>query len=323
MCVLWHFWSPSLETPQLAPAAEQRQSQREETHKKFVDANNDNSRHWLTYPNPKTPEHIIDSKVRLGQIKAPGLLARAKSALSSATEPIPKLNRSMDRTESTVVPSQPPKPKSSDERHFFDFNLPDTPDELRAARHRIEKHRYHASLDNYPPRPQTCPVLTNETQKPATPPADPNSEKEPVPNAQNTSANDTLSSDTEENKSLDNESSSVLVQILDMDGLPTEYAEALQMANAAQDEYMKELKLNGEKKSEHFVYRLPARSAERKTDAFVSRLQFIRVLNVTLTFLSDVTESCPSTATACFDVDKQFLTPARFQCLGSSSIRSR
>lgn len=142
-------------------------------------------------------------------------------------------------------------------------------------------------------------------------------------NTQNTSANDTLSSDAEEIKNSDNESPPVLVQILDMDGLPTEYAEAVQAANAAQDEYMKELKQHGEKKLEHFVYRLPARSTEHKTDAFVSRIQFIRVLNVTLTTLSDVTESYPSTATACFDVDKQFLTPARSQCLGSSSIRSR
>ena len=272
MCLLKHFWSPSLETPRPAPNVERPRSPREERHRKFVDADNDNSRHWLTYPNPKTPQHIIDSKARLGQIKAPGLLARAKSALSSATEPIPKVSRSIDRTESTVIPSQQPKPKSNDERHFMDFNLPATPDELRAARHRIEKYRYHASLDNYPPRPQTCPVLTHDTHKPATPPVVTDSDNEPLPNIQSISTSDTLSSDNEENKATDNEYPSVVVQILDMDGLPTEYAEALQTANAAHEEYMKDLKQHGEKKSDHFVYRLPAMSTEQKTDSLVSRI---------------------------------------------------
>ena len=140
----------SIEIPRPATSVDARHSPKEEEkeEKVRIDPNNDPTRHWLTYPNPKTPQYLIDIKQRLGQSKPPPVLIRSISEMSPTAE----------RTESAASHRQQQQQPSADQRHLFDFNLPETPIELRATRHRLEKYRYNPSLDNYPPRPQTCPV---------------------------------------------------------------------------------------------------------------------------------------------------------------------
>ena len=240
---------------------ERRRSQRDEQIHVHINPNDDDSRHWLTYPNPKTPQSIIDSKIRLGQIKAPAIIARSKSALYDSTE-LKAANAERNNT---------PKTKSPEPRHFFDFNLPDTPDELRAARHRIDKHRYHPSLDSFPGRPQTCPLrFDSEPSKNSTiTPVHP-VETEVSSNTTAVSSHQPPATDETEGKNVnDQQSTSVVVQLINTDGLPTEYADALETANAVEHEYLKQLKEHPEHHVESIVYRLPTMSPERKSASFV------------------------------------------------------
>jgi len=97
-------------------------------------------------------------------------------------------------------------------------------------------------LDNYPPRPQTCPVRTNETIKPTTP-------------EEATVKTDIWIPTDDEKKSLvsDIDTGSFVIQMVDCDGLPNEYVEALETSNLAQEEYLKNL----DRRNEHILYRLP------------------------------------------------------------------
>lgn len=240
-----------------------RRSSKEEKEKEKVitDANNDNTRHWLTYPHPKTPQYLIDIKQRLGQLKVPSALLRSASTVNGSVEP----------SEVPVAPRE--SQQSADQRHFMDFNLPETPNELRAARHRLEKHRYNSSLDNYPTRPQTCPERTNEIVKPPTPPTTaPQSDNQQLPPIQPTSTNDDVwtNEEQEETKPTENETSSSMMQMVDCDGLPNDYVEALEIASMAQEEFYKNLKSNPDKKPENTVYRLPSMSTENHNESFVS-----------------------------------------------------
>ncbi len=226
------------------------------------DPNNDNSRHWLTYPNPKTPQYLIDIKQRLGQLKVPSVLIRPTSASTISVE----------QSESLV--SHRPRQPSADQRHFLDFNLPETPNELRAARQRLERNRYNPSVDNYPPRPKTCPELTKDDSKPLTPPIAPESEVEQSQVIQTTSTKEDIWTNDEETKVTENETSSITIQPVDGDGLPPEYIAALETASLAQEEYLKNLKTNNEKSLDNFVYRLPSMSSDNKSDSFVSKIYF-------------------------------------------------
>ncbi|CAF4204156.1 unnamed protein product, partial [Rotaria magnacalcarata] len=117
------------------------------------------SRHWLTYPNPKTPQYLVDVKQRLGQLKIPSTLARPTSALNVSAEQQQqqhqqqKPSQQLQRSESSVT-QRSHQQNAAEQRHLFDFNLPQTPADLRAARNRIDKHRYNPSLDSFPTRPQ-------------------------------------------------------------------------------------------------------------------------------------------------------------------------
>ncbi len=230
---------------------------KEEKEKPPVDPNNDSSRHWLTYPNPRTPQYIIDIKQRLGQLRGPSTLTRPVSASVRQRTP-----QSIDRPSSA---STQQKQQTNDDQHdFLTYHTRDTPDELRATRYRIDKQRYHQSLDNYPPRPQTCPVRTNETVKPVTPQESGNEQF-----SSQSFKNDVWIVDEEKKSPMsDYESSSILIQMVDCDGLPTEYVDALETANAAQEEYQRSLKMNGERRRpESTAYRLP----ENKNESFVSQ----------------------------------------------------
>lgn len=232
-----------------------RPSSKEEREKPLIDANNDNSRHWLTYPNPRTPQYIIDVKQRLGQLKIPSTLARPSSASSRKQTP-----DIIDRPSSASTQRAQKSSNINDEHHFLSFNLRDTPDDLRAARHRVDKHRYNPSLDTYPPRPQTCPIRSNETPKPPTP--EETQTFVPIPKSEAwTNENDQKSTVP------DYESSSMLIQIVDCDGLPNEYVEALETANHAQEEYQRNGKFNADRRGENLVYRLP----ENTTQSHVSQ----------------------------------------------------
>jgi hypothetical protein len=239
-------------------ALDTRQTPKEEKEKPPVDANNDNSRHWLTYPNPRTPQYIIDIKQRLGQLRISSTLARPSSA--SSQKQTPQLDA---RPSSAAVQGQREK-QSDDQHNFLTYHTRETPEDLRATRYRIDKHRYHPSLDSYPPRPQTCPARPpNETVKNVTPE---DSRNEPF--LTSSSKNDAWVFD-EERKSAapDQESSSFLIQMVDCDGLPNDYVDALETANLAQEEYQRSLKMNGERKPDNYVYRLP----ENKNDSYVSQ----------------------------------------------------
>ena len=250
---------------------ETRRSLKEEREKNIADSNNDNSRHWLVYPNPKTPQYLIDIKQRLGQLKIPSTLARPTSACTAYSEQQKQTFQSIQRSESSTSHHQQKQP--IDQRHFLDFNLPETPNELRAARHRIEKHRYNSSLDDYPPRPQTCPGRTNDVPKPIISQSASKPENEQLPtNPVVPIKNDAWIND-EENKTTKDETSSVMAQTIDIDHLPHEYVEAVETANTVQEEYLKDMN-NDDKQSETCVYRLPSMSADFKNDSFVSAIDF-------------------------------------------------
>lgn len=238
-------------------AAECQPAAKEEKQKRPVDANNDKSRHWLTFPNPPVPQKILDAKQRLGQLNIPTTLARPASASNAPRE-----------TQPTVRPMSASQAKPSDDQHhFLTFEKRETPDDLRAARHRLDKYRYHPSLDNYPPRPQTCPERRRDSPKPPTPPVPsnqqcpvtpPKSDVWVVENSRPTSA------------SIQRPSTSY-VQVVNCDNLPNEYATALEISNAAQNEYEKNVKRNGGRTLDNFVYRLPARLPDSKSVSFVSQ----------------------------------------------------
>lgn len=232
-----------------------RPSSKEEREKPLIDANNDNSRHWLTYPNPRTPQYIIDIKQRLGQLKIPSTLARPSSAATRKQTP-----EIIDRPSSASTQEAQKSSNINDEHHFLSFNLRDTPDDLRAARHRVDKHRYHPSLDSYPPRPQTCPIRSTETPKPPTP--EETLTVIPVPRSEAW-----INEEEKKSSAHDYESSSMLIQIVDCDGLPNEYVEALETANHAQEEYQRNGKFNVDRRGENLVYRLP----ENTTQSHVSQ----------------------------------------------------
>lgn len=219
-------------------------SVKEEKEKSLVDANNDNSRHWLTYPNPRTPQYIIDVKQRLGQLKIPSTLARPSSAATQKQTP-----ETIDRPSSASIQRSQKSANANDEHHFLSYHTRDTPDELRATRYRIDRHRYHPSLDNYPPRPQTCPIRPSETPKPLTP-----EETQPVPSPKTEAW---ITEEEKKSNAPDYESSSILIQLVDCDGLPNEYVEALETANQAQEEYQRNHKFNVDRRPENVVYRLP------------------------------------------------------------------
>jgi len=208
-------------------------------------------------------------------MKTPAVLARAKSALYASLEDTRKTPPLTDRAEIMSVPQPTHKPKTPDQRHFLDFNLPETPDDLRAARQRIDKHRYNPSLDGFPQRPQTCPdrlsELVTKSKTPAVILEQTQIEEKFSTNEQETTA-PTTSDENAENSTSDDENATVVIQPLNTEGVPSEYVEALETANVVQEEYMKLLKQNAEKKSEQFVYRLPAMPVETKSSNSVSLL---------------------------------------------------
>ncbi len=237
-------------------AFDARSFSKEEHSKPPIDPNNDSSRHWLTYPNPKTPQYILDIKQRLGQYRVPStLVARPSSASVQRKTPQPIARPSSASTQR----QQKPQSANDDQHHFLTIRTRDTPEELRATRYRIDKNRYNPSLDNYPPRPQTCPVRTAENPKSIT--LQESTTEQPA-------KIDAWTAEEEKRSFIpEHESSSVLIQMVDCDGLPNEYVDALDTANIAQEEYQRSLKINGERRPENLVYRLP----ENRNDSFVSQ----------------------------------------------------
>lgn len=236
-------------------------SSKDEKEKSLVDANNDNSRHWLTYPNPRTPQYIIDVRQRLGQLKIPSTLARPSSAATRKQTP-----ETIDRPSSASIQHSRKTSNTNDEHHFLSYNIRDTPDDLRATRYRIDKHRYHPSLDSYPPRPQTCPIRPSDTPKPFTP------EETTIQPVSSTKTEAWTTEEEKKSTAPDYESSSILIQLVDCDGLPNEYVEALDTANHAQEEYQRNLKFNAERRPENVVYRLP----ENTNQSYVSQQSLTR-----------------------------------------------
>jgi hypothetical protein len=253
------------------PEVEDRQSLKEEKEKAPVDPNNDNSRHWITFPNPRTPQKIIDIKKRLGQLNVPSTLARpstASNALVQQQETVQPVTRP------ATASAQHQKQANDDQHHFLTFEKRETPDDLRAARSRIDKYRYNPSLDNYPRRPQTCPDRTDDIPK--------ESENESL--LSQPSKPDVWIVDEEKKTTLPNTES--FVQVVNCDNLPSEYATALEISNAAQNEYEKNLRMNAGRRPDNIVYRLPAMLPDNRNVSLVSQQSLKKKCSYKVSFLS-------------------------------------
>lgn len=166
-------------------------------------------------------------------------------------------------TRPSSASSQKTSKKNDDQHNFLTFERRDTPDELRAIRHRLDKHRYHPSLDNYQLRPQTSPIRTTTITNNGSDVTGTNviveegqedfsAEKQHLGDAWTVEANPFEQEST----------SSIVVQMVDCEGLPPEYADALETANAAQEEFQRNLKTTTERRLDSAVYRLPAMSPD-------------------------------------------------------------
>jgi hypothetical protein len=219
--------------------------------------NDDTSRHWLTYPNPKTPEYIIDSKRRLGQLKNSSTLGRPMSASTSIVyeqqEPI--------QTSIVRPATASPAATEAEQHHFLTFERRATPDGLRAARHRLDKHRYHPSLDNYPPRPAMSAHSTNEHIDVIVA-----NEVQQAPSWSNT--NVWVADD--DRKGIDNEQTPVVIQMMDCDNFPPEYANALDTANVAQEHYRRSRPILAERRPDSAVYYRTTVVSDQQSDSSVS-----------------------------------------------------
>ncbi|CAF1337479.1 unnamed protein product [Adineta steineri] len=238
---------PTASAASRARSLEARQDQKEESGKRRNDSKDNFNRHWLTYANPKTPPKIIDIKQRLGQLKAPSTLSRSLSGYNEKTEAYLAERRQKNR----------------DPRHLLDCDIPDTPQELRAARHRIEKHRYHQSLDNFPPQQQTYRENIDDYSKPS---VVSEYEDEQLQHNQTTLTNDGTEVNDEENEAPVNESSSGVLQTADGDEFPGDYVDPSEASEEAYDEYVRNLKANDEKRSENnTLYRLPSTADQQES----------------------------------------------------------
>ncbi|UJR09441.1 hypothetical protein I4U23_013681 [Adineta vaga] len=247
--------APPVLQEQTTPPAEVEQTEQSAKEEKVkekrpVNADNDNSRHWLTFLNPKTPQKIIDAKQRLGQLNIPSTLARPSTASNTSTE-------KQQITQPIIRPSSAStaqKKSSDDQHHFLTFEKRETPEDLRASRYRLDKHRYNSSIDNYPPRPQTCPERRYDSPKPITPPT----WKTNAYSSQSPKSDVWVVEDERKPPTSISRPSSSYLQIVNCDNLPNEYATALEISNAAQNEYEKNLKINAGRRPDNHVYRLSA-----------------------------------------------------------------
>ena len=179
------------------------------------------------------------------------------------------MSQPKDQTEASSRPSSASsqKPSNDDQHQFLTFERRETPEDLRAARYRLDKHRYHPSLDTYPARPQTSPARSHEQAKPVTPP-----EQDEGQPSFATRTDAWVADDEEAGVPLDQDSApSIVVQLVDCDGLPPEYADALETANAAQEEYQRNLKMTTDRRLDSPAYRLPSMFVDNQTDSVVSQ----------------------------------------------------
>lgn len=219
----------------------------------------------------------------MGQLKIPSTLARPASASTAAVQQQPPATplQTTNRPSSASTQVQQKQAKNDDDHNFLTYRTRETPDDLRVMRQRIDKHRYNPSLDNYPPRPKTCPVRVHETPKPTTP-KETETEPEPLP----TKTDAWIVEEEKTAVAPDYESPSILIQMVDCDGLPNEYVEALETANAAQEEYLRSLKIDAERRPESHVYGLSAKSPEHRNDSLVCQQTFFSNVYIrTLSFV--------------------------------------
>lgn len=178
----------------------------------------------MTYPNPTTPQYIIEVKHRLGQLKKSSLESYNLQTLPSTPPARP-----------TSASSQKQQTNADDQHRFFDFERRQTPDALRAARYRLDKHRYNPSLDQLPIRPKTAPVVEPSNNE--------NAENQQIISEQTTEIEaNPIKTDAWANENDEQSQTSFTVQVVDCDGLPPEYAEALKTAAVAQEEYQRTIK---------------------------------------------------------------------------------
>jgi hypothetical protein len=273
-CFLFFFSRSHVDPSHVTYQLQRSRPQREVTARSIIDVHADNDQHWLIHPNPRTPSHIIDSRLRLGQLKNPAMIARARSAFCKSIESPGKIAHPQKHIESKDTVHEESKGRTTDERHFLDFHLPETPNDLRAARYRIDSHRYHSSLDNYPPQPQTSPREMHEVFKALQTNVDTNTDSKPT--IASTSLNHASFKDNENTKTSDNECTSTTVHPLDIVGLPSEYTQVLTTGHATQEEYLNDgHNRSDEQDGNTYVYRLPVLSNDEKTSSIVSLIDSI------------------------------------------------
>ncbi|UJR36726.1 hypothetical protein I4U23_029442 [Adineta vaga] len=235
-----------------------QRNSKEDKEKYMIDIDNDQYRHWLTYPTPDTPPQIVDIKQRLGQHKVPSTLSRAASASYASGEQHQSASQTNEQSGSKVPRRR--KKQADDGGHFLQFNLPPTPPELRAARHRLEKYRYHQSLDNYPPRSENN--QDNDQDDYSRQANASQYEDEQSPPNQTDSTKEESGDPEDENRIADYEQSTMMGQPNDGENYPEEYIEALEISDAANEEYYKNCKPDCDKRSERSYYRIPPVSSD-------------------------------------------------------------
>ncbi|CAF1018408.1 unnamed protein product [Didymodactylos carnosus] len=272
---------------------------------------NDPTRHWLTYPNPTTPQYLIDIKKRLGQLRSdPPKLYESERSLSALSQNQVSNNERNQQSRPSFA-SQPV------EHNFLSYIANETPLELRTSRYRLRKERYNPSLDNFPSsevkeaftrdqRPHTVPVSVqrqreDELEKKQTDDESTNSQVWTTMPSSNSSV-------VQQQENGDqNSSDTVYVQVVDCDGLPNEYIDALETASDAQEHH------ETNKYSSHpTYYESQQKQRENNLDEWNYNERPTRRPMTSLNAVADRTETPPyrvSSANGTHRLNRETITP--------------
>lgn len=136
--------------------------------------------HWSIYQQDPTPDHILEAKKRLGQIKQPHIAPNEQN--NSAKPPkTPTPSSSKPSTPQQALAKKPEEPK-----HWSQIDNPSTPDYIKQIRKRLGDDRYRRSEfanSNSMSNLRETPVPLALPSKPPTPQLIGDSEVYKIPNA--------------------------------------------------------------------------------------------------------------------------------------------